>query len=170
MRTPNFSPGPDGDRAGPHLAFLVDIGNEATPWPLSTFRVPENPGDYCGRDRRFGTHSVAESFYAPYYGKIAIFSWFNAGTRVFSICDPFAVQEVAYFIPAPNKFTMAFCPSDGVSHPAGDRKITSECQKVIETNNVEVDDRGLIDSADRAGSGLHIIRLTGHAKEIVAAK
>ena len=81
--------------------------------------------------------------------------------------DPFAVQEVAYFVPAPNKNTMAFCP-DGVSHPAGDPKITSACRAVIQTNNVEVDDRGLIYSADRAGTGLHILRLTRHAKEIVA--
>jgi hypothetical protein len=165
-RGDHCSPGPTGDRAGPHLAFLVDISNEATPWPLSTFHVPENPGDYCGRGGRFGTHAVAESFYQPYYGKLAIFSWFNAGTRVFDIRDPFSVQEVAYFIPAPNKFTMSFCPSDGVSHPAGDPKITADCQKVIETNNVEIDDRGLIYSADRAGTGLHIMRLTGHAKEI----
>ena len=59
---------------------------------------------------------------------------------------------------------------DGISHPAGDPKITAACQKVIETNNVEVDDRGLIYSADRAGTGMHIMRLTGHAKEIVAGK
>ena len=169
-RGDHCGPGPNGDRAGPHLAFLLDISTEAAPWPISTFRVPETPGDYCGKGGRFGTHSVAESFYQPYYGKLAIFSWFNAGTRVFDIRDPFAVEEVAYFIPAPNKFTMSFCPSDGVSHPAGDPKITPECQKVIETNNVEVDDRGLIYSADRAGTGLHIIRLTGHAKEIVNGK
>ena len=104
-----------------------------------------------------------------YYGKIAIFSWFNAGTRVFDI---FAIRsrwkKSPISIPAPNKFTMAFCPSDGISHPAGDPKITPDCQKVIETNNVEVDDRGLIYSADRAGTGLHIMRLTGHAREIVA--
>ena len=62
---------------------------------------------------------------------------------------------------------MAFCP-DGVSHPAGDSKITSECRKVIETNNVEVDDRGLIYIADRAGTGMHILRLTGRAKEAAA--
>ncbi len=165
----NCSPGPGGDRPGPHLAFMVDITNEATPWPVSTFRVPENPGNFCNKGGRFGAHSVAESFYPPYYGKLAIFSWFNAGTRVFDIRDPFAVQEIAYFIPAPNKFTMAFCP-DGVSHPTGDPKITPDCVKVIETNNVEVDDRGLIYSADRAGTGLHILRLTGQAKAIVAAK
>jgi hypothetical protein len=168
-RGDHCSPGPNGDRAGPHLAFLLDISVEAAPWPISTFRVPETPGDFCGKGGRFGTHSTTESFYAPYYGKLAIFSWFNAGTRVFDIRDPFAVQEVAYFIPAPTKNTMPFCP-DGVSHPEGDPKITSACQKVIQTNNVELDDRGLIYSADRAGTGLHILRLTGHAKEVVAAK
>ncbi len=168
-RGDHCAPNANGSRAGPHLAFLLDISNEAAPWPIATFRVPENPGDFCGKGGRFGTHSVAESFYPPYYGKLAIFSWFNAGTRVFDIRDPFAVREVAYFIPAPNKNTMAFCP-DGVSHPDGDPKITAACHKVIQTNNVEVDDRGLIYSADRAGTGLHIMRLTGHAKEIVEAK
>ena len=33
----------------------------------------------------------------------------------------------------------------------------------IHTNNVEVDDRGLIYIADRAGTGMHIIKLTGQA-------
>ncbi len=165
----NCLPGPGGDRPGPHLAFMVDITNESTPWPVSTFRVPENPGNFCGKGGRFGAHSVAESFYPPYYGKLAIFSWFNAGTRVFDIRDPFAVQEIAYFIPAPTKNTMSFCP-DGVSHSPGDPKITPDCARVIQTNNVEVDDRGLIYSADRAGTGLHILRLTGKAKDLVAGK
>ena len=31
-------------RAAPHLAFLLDITNEPTPWPLSTFRVQETQG------------------------------------------------------------------------------------------------------------------------------
>ena len=166
-RGDHCNPGPNGDRPAPHLAFLVDITSEAAPWSLSTFHVPENPGDFCGKGGRFGAHASTESFYSPYYGKLAIFSWFNAGTRVFDIRDPFAVQEVAYFIPAPNKNTMAFCV-DGVSHPAGDPKITSACRNVIQTNNVELDDRGLIYSADRAGTGIHITRLTGRAKEVAA--
>ncbi len=143
-RTGTCSPGP-GRRARGRASGLPrghqQRSNPVASWQRSACR---KPGDYCGKGGRFGTHSVAESFYPPYYGKIAIFSWFNAGTRVFDIRDPFAVQEVAYFIPAPNKNTMAFCPEDGVSHPAGDPKITAACQKVIETNNVEVDDRGLI--------------------------
>jgi hypothetical protein len=153
------------DRPAPHLAFLVDISNEKAPWNLSTFRVPD--GDFCAKGGRFGAHAMTELFYPPYYGKLAIFSWFNAGTRIFDMRDPFAVQEVAYFIPAPNANTMAFC-ADGVSHPAGDPKINAACTKVIQTNNVELDDRGLIYSADRAGTGLHIIRLTGHAAEVAA--
>jgi len=128
--------------------------------------VPDN--DFCGRGGRFGAHASTESFYPPYYGKLAIFSWFNAGTRIFDMRDPFAVQRRwPNFIPAPNKNTMAFC-ADGVSHPPGDPKIDANCTKVIQTNNVELDDRGLIYSADRAGTGLHIIRLTGHAAEVVA--
>ena len=39
---------------------------------------------------------------------------------------------------------------------------------VIQTNNVEVDDRGLIYSADRAGTGQHVIRLTGRAAQVAA--
>jgi hypothetical protein len=166
-RGDHCAPGPNGDRPAPHLAYLVDVTNEATPWNLSTFHVDERQGDFCGKGGRFGAHAGTESFYPPYYGKLAIFSWFNAGTRVFDIRNPFDVREIAYFIPAVNKNTMSFCV-DGISHPDGDPKITPECTKVIQTNNVEIDDRGLIYSADRAGSGLHIIRLTGAAAAAVA--
>jgi hypothetical protein len=167
-RGDHCNPGPGGDRPAPHMAFLVDVTNEATPWNLSTFHVDERVGDFCGRGGRFGAHAGTESFYPQYYGKLAIFSWFNAGTRVFDIRNPFDVKEIAYFIPAVNKNTMSFCV-DGISHPDGDPAITSACTKVIQTNNVEIDDRGLIYSADRAGTGLHIMRLTGEAAAAVAA-
>jgi hypothetical protein len=166
-RGTHCQPGPGGDRPAPHLAFLVDVTNEATPWNLATFHVDERIGDFCGKGGRFGAHAGTESFYPPYYGKLAIFSWFNAGTRVFDMRNPFDVKEIAYFIPAVNKNTMSFC-KDGISHPDGDPAITPDCRKVIQTNNVEIDDRGLIYSADRAGSGLHIMRLTGAAAAAVA--
>jgi hypothetical protein len=164
-RGDHCNPGPGGDRPAPHLAFLVDVTNEATPWNLSTFHVDERSGDFCGKGGRFGAHAGTESFYPPYYGKLAIFSWFNAGTRVFDMRNPFDVREIAYFIPATNENTMWFC-EDGISHPEGDPVITPDCTKVIQTNNVEVDDRGLIYSADRAGTGLHIMRLTGDAAAV----
>ena len=160
------SPRPN-DSLTPHMAFLVDVSNEASPWNLATFNVDQRMGDFCGKGGRFGAHASTESFYPPYYGKLAIFSWFNAGTRVFDIRNPFDPKEIAYFIPAPNKTTGWFC-ADGVSHPEGDPKITKACDRVIQTNNVEIDDRGLIYSADRAGSGLHIMRLTGPAAAVAA--
>ena len=166
-RGTHCQPGPGGDRPAPHMSFLVDVSNEATPWNLSTFHVDERQGDFCGKGGRFGAHASTESFYPPYYGKLAIFSWFNAGTRVFDIRNPFDVREIAYFIPSVNKFTGSFCP-DGISHADGDPKITKECVKVIQTNNVEIDDRGLIYSADRAGTGMHIMRLTGPAAAVAA--
>jgi hypothetical protein len=144
------------ENEAPHLAFLVDVTNERTPFPISTLRVPENPGDFCNKGGRFGSHAVAESFYPPYYGKLAIISWFNAGVRIFDIRDPFDPELVAYFIPAPNENTFLNCNSSG-----------KRCRYVIQTNNVEVDDRGLIYLADRAGTGMHIVSLTGHARRVV---
>jgi hypothetical protein len=166
-RGTHCQPGPGNNRPAPHMAFLVDVTNEATPWNLSTFHVDERQGDFCGKGGRFGAHASTESFYPPYYGKLAIFSWFNAGTRVFDIRNPFDVKEIGYFIPAVNKTTGSFCV-DGISHADGDPRITKDCTKVIQTNNVEIDDRGLIYSADRAGSGLHIMRLTGPAAAVAA--
>ena len=49
----------------------------------------------------------------------------------------------------------------------GTETATSKCKSAGVINNVEIDDRGLIYGADRAGGGLHILRLTGYAKEIV---
>ena len=36
---------------------------------------------------------------------------------------------------------------------------------MIQTNNVEVDERGYIYAVDRANTGMHILRLTGAARE-----
>ncbi len=157
-------------RPAPHLAFLLDISNEPTPWPLSTFRVQETQGDYCGRGGRFGAHSSAESFYPPYYGKIAVFAWFNAGVRIWDIRDPFAVHEVGYFVPPANKNTIPTCANAETREggEVGTDTGPGSCKSAGVTNNVEIDDRGLIYAADRPGSGLHILKLTGYAAQVVA--
>jgi len=157
-------------RPAPHLAWILDITNEETPWPLSTIRIQETQGDYCGRGGRFGAHSSAESFYPPYYGKIAVLAWFNAGLRIWDIRDPFAVHEVAYFVPPANQNTVPTCANAETKEGGefGTETATSKCKKVGVTNNVEVDDRGFIYAADRAGSGLHILRLSGYARQIVS--
>ena len=49
----------------------------------------------------------------------------------------------------------------------GTETATSKCKSAGVINNVEIDDRGLIYGADRAGGGLHILRLTGYAGIVV---
>jgi len=44
------------------------------------------------------------------------------------------------------------------------------CNGVIQTNNVEVDDRGYIYIFDRAHTGMHILEFTGAARAIAALK
>jgi len=140
-----------------HIAWLYDITDEQNPTQLSTLTVPRNPGDFCNKGGRFGAHASTESFYPPYWGRLAIISWFNAGVRVWDIRDPSNPVPVAYFIPARNNNTIMNCPPGQ----------TTNCPRAIQTNNVELDDRGLIYIVDRAGTGMHILQLTGQAKALV---
>jgi hypothetical protein len=39
-------------------------------------------------------------------------------------------------------------------------------KRAVQTNNVEVDERGYIYIVDRANTGMHILELTGPAREI----
>jgi hypothetical protein len=77
-------------------------------------------------------------------------AYFNAGVRAVDIRDPFRPKEVGFYIPA---------TTDKTDLRAG--KIA------IQTNNVDVDDRGLIYIVDRANTGMHILQLTGAAAQIV---
>jgi len=140
------------------LTFLVDITTPGRPFPVSTFQVPESPGAFCRRGGRFGPHSSNESFAPIFYGKLVFLAYFNAGVRAVDIRDPFAPREVAYFIPAVTAATDKRC----IKVDGNDR-----CKVAIQTNNVEVDERGFVYLADRADTGLHIVELTGAAKAIV---
>ena len=66
--------------------------------------------------------------------------------------------EVGYYVPAINENTAERCIT-----VAGQNR----CKVAIQTNNVEVDDRGYIYLVDRANTGMHIVELTGAAREIV---
>ena len=46
------------------------------------------------------------------------------------------------------------------------RRGAAQCRIAIQTNNVEVDDRGYIYITDRSDTGLHILELTGAAREL----
>lgn len=144
-------------REFPHFAFMVDITDPAKPTPVANFMVPEASGNFCSRGGRFGSHSSNESFAPIYYKKIVFLAYFNAGVRAVDIRDPFHPTEVAFYIPATTQKTDERCVED-----AGAKR----CKVAIQTNNVEVDDRGHIYIVDRANTGLHILELTGPARPI----
>lgn len=138
--------------------FVLDITEEATPLPIATFQVPEEPGDFCHRGGRFGPHSFHDAYNPAFDSSLVILSYFNAGIRAIDIRNPFSPREVGYFIPEVNENTTESCLM------INERR---ECDIAIQTNNVNIDDRELIYAVDRASTGLHIVELTGDAAAIV---
>ena len=134
--------------------FVVDITEEAKPVGVATFNVPEShpdsSGGFCSRGGRFGSHSSNENQPPMYAGKMIFVAWFNAGVRAIDIRDPFNPREAGYYIPATTDKTDKRC----LKTPAGER-----CKVAIQTNNLEVDDRGYIYIVDRANTGMHILEM-----------
>jgi hypothetical protein len=126
------------------MVFLADITDETTPQIISNYDVTESSGDFCSRGGRFGAHSSNENMTSIYYKKIVFVTYFNAGVRAVDIRDPFTPREAGYYIPEVTENTD---PRDG--------KIA------IQSNNVEVDNRGYIYVVDRANTGMHVLRPTG---------
>jgi hypothetical protein len=140
------------------MVWFVDVTVEKTPVSVATWGVPEASGDFCGRGGRFGTHSSNENMTPIYYRRVMFFAHFNAGVRAVDIRDPYHPKEIASYIPAVTERGDQRCAKreDGSEH----------CAKVIQTNNVEVDDRGYIYIVDRANNGMHILELTGDARAV----
>jgi hypothetical protein len=139
------------------VLLIFDITEENHPLPISTFQVPEEPGDFCHRGGRFGPHSFADAYHPAFDRKLVVLAYFNAGVRVVDIRNPFEPKEVARFIPEVTANTTESCIEiDGVRH----------CDRAIQTNNVNLDDRGYIYAVDRASTGLHVLELTGAARAI----
>jgi len=127
------------------------------------------PNGFCNQGGRFGTHAVTELFYPGYYGKLVIASWFAGGVRVFDIRNPDAARAIGYFVPAPNDTGCGPTggPSAGPGCTFANTGRDNHAVHAIQTNNPELDDRGYIYLADRAGTGMHILKLTGAAKRAV---
>ena len=137
------------------FVWLVDITDERHPVGISTFNVPESSGSFCSRGGRFGSHSSNENQPPMYAKKLVFVAWFNAGVRAIDIRDPFHPKEAGFYIPATTGKTDKRC----VKTSSGER-----CKVAIQTNNVDVDDRGYIYIVDRADTGMHILELTGEAR------
>jgi len=136
---------------------FVDISDEAKPMGVSTWTVPEASGNFCSAGGRFGAHSSNESFSPVYYNRILFIAHFNAGVRAVDVRDPFHPKEIGYYIPAVTAKTDKRCVGQGAEQV---------CKVAIQTNNLEVDERGYIYAVDRANTGMHILTVTGSARQI----
>ena len=139
------------------VLLIFDITQEQHPLAVANFQVPEEPGDFCHRGGRFGPHSFADAYHPAFDKKLVVLAYFNAGVRVVDIRNPFAPKEVGRFVPEVTANTTESCIEiDGAR----------QCDRAIQTNNVNLDDRGYIYAVDRASTGLHVLELAGDARAI----
>ena len=92
-----------------------------------------------------------------YYGRVLFLAHFNAGVRAIDVRNPLQPSEIGYYIPAVTNKTDKRCVGTGADQ---------RCKIAIQTNNVDVDDRGYIYIVDRANTGMHILELTGPARRV----
>ncbi len=109
------------------FVWMFDITDETRPWPVSTYQVEGIIGKIT--PERSGCHQPTETITST---EIPI-AWFNQGLRLIDFANPHAPKEIAHFCPP---------PKNG--------------QKLIASNDVDVDDRGLVYVLDRWG-GMHIV-------------
>lgn len=110
-------------RGQPHAGLWVfDVGDLAHVRPIATFHVSELDSPWSRAGGRFGAHQFQEHM----VGTRVFLAWFAGGLRIVDIADPAQPEEIGYFIPE---------PVGGQSCP--------------QTNDVDVDDRGLIYIVDR---------------------
>ncbi|MGF1630146.1 MAG: hypothetical protein ACFCUT_11810 [Kiloniellaceae bacterium] len=121
-------------RPGRLHAFLwvFDVTDLANIVALSAFDVSELDSPWARAPGRFGAHQFREKLDEP----LVFATWFGGGLRVVDVSDPFAPEEVGHFIP----------------EPVGD-------EPSPQSNDVDVDDRGLIYMIDR-NRGFDILEIT----------
>jgi len=111
-------------RGRAHACILTfDVTDPAAIRPLGQFQVSEldSPFSRVG-GARFGAHQYSERM----SGSIVHAVWFSGGLRIIDVGNPLAPREVGYFIPEP---------------------VTG--RKAPQSNDVTLDDRGLIYLVDR---------------------
>jgi hypothetical protein len=111
-------------RGRPHAClWVMDVSDLTKIQPLSLFEVSELDSPWSrAAPGRFGAHQFQEHM----KDTLVYCAWFAGGLRVVDIADPLAPREVGHFIPEP---------------AAG--------QAAPQTNDVDVDARGLVYIVDR---------------------
>ncbi|MHB8769828.1 MAG: LVIVD repeat-containing protein [Syntrophales bacterium] len=115
--------------------YFLDATQESTPVRIADFRIPD--GDFCLQGGRFGPHQFAETRDGRLIGGTLLYiAYFNAGLRIVELADSHRPREVGYYVPSPPGRN----PAPGTTVP--------------QTNDVDLDYRGLIYITDRAGGGI----------------
>jgi hypothetical protein len=96
---------------------------------ISTWQVPGLDIDGAPQPPMTGCHQPSERF----HGTVVPFAWFAQGLRLVDFADPYAPREVGYYMPD---------AAPGAERPS--------------SNDVTVDDRGLVYLVDRV-NGVDII-------------
>ena len=112
--------------------MLVDITDELHPVPVSSFQVESIKATYM-RGEPQPTMTACHQPCEKVLGTEIPCAWFSQGLRIIDIKDPHAMREVAWFVP---------------DVPEGMDRVSS--------NDLTVDDRGLIYLIDRR-RGLTIV-------------
>jgi hypothetical protein len=123
-------------RGRAHACILTfDVTEPGAIKPLAQFQVSDLDSPFSRTPgARFGAHQFAERM----AGTLVHATWFAGGLRIIDVADPLAPKEVAWFIP----------------QPAGS-------QAAPQTNDVTLDDRGLIYLIDR-NLGFDIVEHTAN--------
>jgi len=127
----------------PKRIWVVDIANEAHPFPRSVLPPPADQAALCKAGGRFGAHNInlnRASAVERSLKRTVVTAQFDGGIRAYSVADPDKPVEIGYLIPRP---------------PAANKTGT------IQMNDLMVDENGLIYANDRLAGGLYIIRYTG---------
>ena len=163
VRTPNFTPGfgdvrdyiivcneaSDAQYKGLEvrcMVYMLDVTAWKNPMMADIFRVPD--ADFLTRGGRFGPHQFNETqnnkLYRPQDNRNLLYvAYFAGGMRVLDISDPYDMKEVGYYVPKETSTTIP------------------RLKTVVQTNDVDLDHRGLAYISDRAGTGLHVVEYLG---------
>ena len=122
----------------PKLVWMLDIGAEGNPMPMSTLPMP--PKDvFAKRGGRFGANNLHRNPPGPgsWQSDTIVFgTFFNGGLRAFDVANAHRAQEIGYYVPAA---------------PAG------SSAGAVQLDGVFADDRGIVYVADRHAGGLYIV-------------
>jgi len=113
--------------------WIFDVGDLARIQLIGHFQVSELDTPWARKGGRFGAHQFQEHV----EGTLVCCAWFSGGLRIVDIRDPYSPQEVGWFIPE---------PCGGFKSP--------------QTNDAEVDGRGLVYIVDR-NCGFDILEVEG---------